>query len=323
LLCQSFRISESNVGIITDLKQLPPTLTGTVVTMGDFDGLHAGHRVLIETTVATARRMQLPSVLVTYEPSPKKILKKLAIDSRITTFSEKQDLLARTELDYAVFIPVTPETLKISARSFLRDFLLERIKMKCLIMGNDHHFGHNRRGNEQYLKAAANRYGFTLQIVAEQLTDEKRTSSSRIRAALRTGDVTEVTQVLGRPYSVSGRVVHGDRRGTGIGFPTANLELDPEKLLPLHGVYYGMAQLADQRRLPAVANLGVKPTVGGSVLGLEIHIPDFTGDLYGQTIIFEFAGRLRGEQKFSDLEALKAGIEADVANARAKFVSLN
>lgn len=311
------------MGIITDLNELPSTLSGSVVTMGDFDGLHSGHRVLIETTVATASRMQLPSVLVTYEPSPKKILKKLAVDSRITTFAEKRDLLEHTHLDYAIFIPVTPETLKISARSFLRNFLLEKLKMKCLIMGNDHHFGHNRRGNEHYLRAAATRYGFALHIVAEQLTDEKRTSSSRIRAALRIGDVTDVHQVLGRPYSVSGTVIHGDHRGTGIGFPTANLALDPEKLLPLAGVYYGIAELPNHQRLPAVANLGVKPTVGSSMIGLEVHIPDFAADLYGQAIKFEFVGRLRGEQKFANLDALKAGIAADVAAARAKFVSLN
>ncbi len=311
------------MGIITDLKDLPALPAGSVVTMGDFDGLHAGHRVLIEATVETANRMHLPSVLVTYEPSPKKILKKLTVDSRITTFAEKQAQLRETRLDHAVFFPVTPETLKISARSFLRNFLIGQLNMKCLIMGNDHHFGHNRRGNARYLKAAAARYGFSLHIVDEQLTDEKRTSSSRIRAALLAGDVAEVSRVLGRPYSVTGTVVHGDQRGTGIGFPTANLALDAEKLLPLNGVYYGVAELADQRRLNAVANLGVKPTVGGSTLGLEVHIPGFSGDLYGQTLVFEFSGRIRGEQKFASLDALKQGIAADLASAQTKFVSLN
>ncbi len=311
------------MGIITDLKDLPQNANGCVVTMGDFDGLHTGHHVLIEATIAAAKRLRVPAILVTYEPSPKKILKKLAVDSRITTFMEKQQLLQQTELDHAVFFPVTEKTLKISARTFLRDFLLGSLNMKCLIMGNDHHFGHNRRGNARYLSAAAQKYGFELQIVAEQLTDEKRTSSSRIRAALLAGDVGEVAQVLGRPYSLSGTVVRGESRGKTIGFPTANVALDPEKLLPLPGVYAGVATLADGRRFNAIANLGVKPTVGRHALGLEVHIPDFEGDLYDQLLSFAFSVRIRGEQKFSGIDALKAQIGKDLAAASSKFVSLN
>lgn len=311
------------MGTITDLKDLPRGLNGSVVTMGDFDGLHTGHRVLIDTTVAAAKQLNLPAILVTYEPSPKKILKKLAVDSRITTFDEKQGLLKQTELDHAVFFPVTEKTLRISARTFLREFLLGRLKMKCLIMGNDHHFGHNRRGNARYLKAAAQKYGFELKIVAEQLTDEKRTSSSRIRSALLAGDVAEVGQVLGRPYALTGTVLHGQKRGATIGFPTANISPDPEKLLPLSGVYAGVARLADGRRLNAIANLGVKPTVGEHALGLEVHIPGFQGDLYGETLTFEFIARIRGEQKFPGIDALKRQITIDLAAAAGKFVSLN
>jgi len=310
------------VGIITDLKDLPQSQNGSVVTMGDFDGLHTGHRVLIDTTIAAAKRLHLPAILVTYEPSPKKILKKLAVDSRFTTFTEKQALLRMTELDYAVFLPVTEKTLRISARTFLRDFLLGKLNMKCLIMGNDHHFGHNRRGNARYLTAAAQKYGFDLRIVAEQLTDEKRTSSSRIRAALLAGEVAEVAQVLGRAFSVSGTVVHGQKKGASIGFPTANVSLDPEKLLPLSGVYAGIAILADKSRLHAIANLGIKPTLGDHQLGLEVHIPDFQGNLYGQMLTFEFSERIRGEQKFPGIDALKSQISKDLAAAQSKFVSL-
>ncbi|AFM14540.1 bifunctional riboflavin kinase/FAD synthetase [Turneriella parva] len=313
------------MGIITDLKDLPPLGNGSVVTMGDFDGLHTGHQVLISSTIAAAQKKQLPAILVTYEPSPKKILKKLAIDSRITTFAEKRDLLAQAGLDHAVFFPVTQKTLRISARTFLREFLLGSLKMKCLIMGNDHHFGHNRRGNARYLTAAARKYGFELHIVDEQVTHEKRTSSSRIRAALLAGDVAEAAAVLGRPYSVTGLVVHGQKRGAAIGFPTANVALDPEKLLPLSGVYAGTARLDDGRSLNAVANLGVKPTVGEHALGLEVHIPDFDEDLYGKELTFAFSDRIRGELRFSGIDELKAQIAKDVAAARllrTKIVSL-
>lgn len=305
---------------VDSLDNFPTIETGSVVTMGDFDGLHTGHRVLIREAVAHARENKLLSVLVTYEPSPKKILKKIATDSRLTTYREKKDLLKESGLDIVVFYPMTAATIRISARTFLRDFLLGRLKMQQLIMGQDHHFGHNRRGNARYLEAAAPRYGFGICVIEEQLTQEKRTSSSRIRAALAEGDVHSVADILGRPYSITGRVIRGEQNGRKLGFPTANVQFDAEKLLPVNGVYYGTALLATGRRLPAVANLGRKPTIGEFALGLEVHIPDFSGDLYGSEICFEFSGHIRGEQKFADLAALKAQIGEDVRFAKTKIV---
>lgn len=289
--------------------------------MGDFDGLHTGHRVLIETAVARSRQKGLTSALVTYEPSPKKILKRLALDSRLTTFAEKQELLRESGLDLVVFFPVTVETLKISARSFLRDFLLGRLRMKHIVMGADHHFGHNRRGNAQYLLKASERYGFTVEIVEEQRTLERRTSSSRIRAALLEGDMDSASAILGRPYSVTGLVIRGEVRGRALGFPTANVALDPEKLLPLPGVYFGIARLEDGHSYPAVANLGTKPTTGEHPLGLEVHLLNFSGDLYGSTLRFEFHGRIRGERRFASLDELRAQINRDVLTAQQKFMS--
>lgn len=305
---------------VDSLDNFPAVETGSVVTMGDFDGLHTGHRVLIRETVAHARENRLLSVLVTYEPSPKKILKKIATDSRLTTYREKKDLLQESGLDIVVFYPMTAATIRISARTFLRDFLLGQLKMRQLIMGHDHHFGHNRRGNARYLEAAAPRYGFGICVIEEQLTQEKRTSSSRIRAALAEGDVHTVAEILGRPYSITGRVIRGEQNGRKLGFPTANVQFDAEKLLPVNGVYYGTALLATGRRLPAVANLGRKPTIGEFALGLEVHIPDFSGDLYGSEICFEFSGRIRGEQKFADLAALQTQIGEDIRFAKTKIV---
>ncbi len=308
---------------ITEIDKIPPVASGTVVTMGDFDGLHTGHRVLIDTTIARGREQSLTSVLVTYEPSPKKILKRLALDSRLTTFAEKQEVLSETGLDMVVFFPVTAETLKTSARTFLREFLLGRLRMKHIVMGNDHHFGHNRRGNAQYLLSAGKRYGFGVEIIAEQMTLERRTSSSRIRAALLEGDIESVNTILGRPYSVTGPVLRGEARGRTLGFPTANVGLDPEKLLPLPGVYYGIARLADGHGYPAVANLGRKPTAGEHPLGLEVHLLNFSGNLYDTALRFEFRGRIRGEHRFASLEELRSQIEKDVLTAQQKFVSLD
>jgi len=291
--------------------------------MGDFDGLHAGHRVLIDATVARSRREGLASVLVTYEPSPKKILKRLAVDSRLTTLAEKQELLRDSGLDFAIFYPVTAATLRMSARTFLRNFLLGRLNMRHIVMGNDHRFGRNRRGNAAYLLSAAKRYGFGVEIVEEQMTLERRTSSSRIRTALLEGDVAVVSEILGRPYSASGPVIRGEARGRTLGFPTANVGLDPEKLLPLPGVYYGLARLEDGHSYPAVANLGRKPTAGDHPLGLEVHLLNYTGDLYGKQLRFEFRGRIRGERRFSSLSELRNQIEQDVMFAQQKFVSLD
>ncbi|MFZ5627546.1 MAG: riboflavin biosynthesis protein RibF [Spirochaetota bacterium] len=308
---------------ITQIDKIPAIPSGAVVTMGDFDGLHTGHRVLIDATVARSRQHGLTSVLVTYEPSPKKILKRLTVDSRLTTFAEKQAVLRDTGLDLAVFFPVTADTLKISARSFLRHFLLGQLRMRHIVMGNDHHFGHNRRGNAAYLLGAGKRYGFGVEIVEEQMTLERRTSSSRIRAALLEGDIGSVNAILGRPYSVGGPVIRGEARGRTLGFPTANVGLDPEKLLPLPGVYYGIARLGDGHGYPAVANLGRKPTAGDHPLGLEVHLLNFSGDLYGTELRFEFRGRIRGERRFASLDDLRLQIEQDVLAAQQKFVSLD
>jgi riboflavin kinase / FMN adenylyltransferase len=307
--------------IINDLSKIPELTRNSVVTMGDFDGVHTGHQVLIDNTIERARKNNCESILITYEPSPKKILKKLAVDSRLTTYQEKTEILRSTGLSMVIFYPMTSATLKISARSFLRDFLLSRLHMRDLIMGNDHHFGHNRRGNAAYLKAASVRYGFAIEIIAEQLTQSHRTSSSRMRAALAKGDIEIVSEILGRQYCISGKVIHGEQRGTALGFPTANLEIDPEKLLPAPGVYFGRVALPDGRQFYGVANLGTKPTVGNFSLGLEIHILDFTENLYGEQIRFYLGGRLRSEKAFSGIEALKIQIAADITATRQKIVS--
>lgn len=299
-----------------DLDSIPTLQGGSVVAMGDFDGVHPGHLALIADTCARAKAGNLASVLVTYEPSPKKIMKKLRHDSRLTTYAEKKKMLGESGLDLVIFYPVTAETLKISARTFLRNFLLERLKMRCLVMGADHHFGHNRRGNARYLKAAKDRYGFELHVVEEQITLGERTSSSRARAALAAGDVGTAGGILGRPYSVTGQVIQGEGRGRLLGFATANISLDPEKLLPLTGVYSGTVVLTNGQRFAAIANLGYKPTAGDFPMGLEVHLLDFTGNLYDQLVRFDFEHRIRGEQKFASLDALKAQIASDVAIAR-------
>lgn len=301
---------------IHKLSELPEGLKGTVLTMGDFDGLHTGHHTLIASTIKEAHERGLLSVLLTYEPSPKKILKKLDHDSRLTTTDEKERLLENTALDMVIFYPVTAETLSLSARTFLRGFLLQNLKLRHLVMGLDHHFGHNRRGNAQYLKAAARRYGFSLEIIEDQLSLEKRSSSTRIRHALQGGDIAVANTILGYAYSVSGEVIHGEQKGRTIGFPTANLRLNPDKLLPQVGVYYGEARLHSGEEIPAVANLGYRPTVGGKSLGFEVHLLDFSGSLYGENLQFSFLGFIRGEKKFVNLEALQAQIHEDCQTAR-------
>jgi len=308
------------VRFISNLKDLPSFDQGSIVTMGDFDGIHLGHRALIANTIDTAKNLGLPSVLITYEPSPKKILKKLEHDQRLSTYDEKIELLAALGLDFVIFYPISEATLKVSARTFLRDFLLKRLNMRRLIMGVDHRFGHNRRGNVIYLKRAAKKYDFEMIVIDEQITDDQRTSSSRIRQALAGGAVEVANRMLGRNYSITGEVIRGEGKGKLLGFATANIGMNLEKLLPKPGVYAGHVMIiSDAKTYRAVANLGVKPTMGEFALGLEVHMLDFIGDLYGQRLAFTFEHRLRDEQKFNSLVALTAQIQADVALAREKL----
>jgi riboflavin kinase / FMN adenylyltransferase len=305
-----------------DLGNTAP-LGAAVLTIGFFDGVHRGHRRLIERVAELARAQSAHAVVVTFWPHPVSIVRPEVSVSLLSTLEEKLDLLARLDLlDATVVMPFTPELAATDPEGFLA-----RLDAFCrplaLVEGPDFAVGHNRAGDLAFLRAAGTRRGFTLETF-EVREDSERVSSSRIRALVREGRIADVTRLLGRSYTLTGEVVEGDRRGRTLGFPTANLRLDARKILPANGVYAVRVRLPGERRADhaGVCNIGVRPTFGGEPrLHVEVYLLDVAIDLYGLTLAVEVVARLRDERRFTGIDALKAQIAADVEQARALLMN--
>jgi riboflavin kinase / FMN adenylyltransferase len=305
-----------------DLGNTAP-LGAAVLTIGFFDGVHRGHRRLIERVAELARAQSARAVVVTFWPHPVTVVRPEVSVSLLSTLEEKLDLLARLDLlDATVVMPFTPELAATDPEDFLA-----RLDAFCrplaLVEGPDFAVGHNRAGDLAFLRAAGTRRGFTLETF-EVREDSERVSSSRIRALVREGRIADVTRLLGRSYTLTGEVVEGDRRGRTLGFPTANLRLDARKILPANGVYAVRVRLPGERRADhaGVCNIGVRPTFGGEPrLHVEVYLLDVAIDLYGLTLAVEVVARLRDERRFTGIDALKAQIAADVEQARALLLT--
>lgn len=296
---------------------IPYDASGTVVTVGTFDGVHRGHREVLDRVTARASQSGRRSVLVTFHPHPLRIVRPEMAPPLLTTADEKKEFLAESGLDYAVFIPFTPTLQRYSARRFVREILLARMHMRELVIGYDHGFGRDREGGADTMRTLADELGFAVDVVGPIRTGDAAVSSTRIRGALTAGDVVAAARGLGRPYSIRGPVVRGAGRGRRLGFPTANIAItDPEKLLPLEGVYavYGWVRRA---RLPGLLHLGPRPTFGGSRPTVELHLLDFSGDLYGQEMKIDLCARLRGIETFRSAEDLIAQMQKDETTGRA------
>jgi riboflavin kinase/FMN adenylyltransferase len=303
--------------------ELPARLTigaaGAVVTVGTFDGVHCGHAAVLEEVRRRATARGAASVLVTFEPHPLAVVRPEAAPRRLTTFAEKKELLARSGLDYVVFLPFTRELADLSARRFVEEILLGRMGLQQLVIGYDHRLGRGRSGDLEELRAIGGELGFETDVVPAVLLDGAPISSSRIRGALAEGDVFEAARELGRPYSFQGEVIRGDGRGRSLGYPTANLRLpDPEKLLPAEGIYVITAALSGGTA-QGVLHLGPRPTFPGATSSIELHLLDFEQNLYGQCVTVEFCSRIRGVQAFGSVEALIRAMAEDCAAARALF----
>lgn len=302
---------------------LPPPLPddgrGAVLTVGTFDGVHRGHREVIDEIVRRAERSGRRSVLVTFHPHPLRIVRPEAAPALLTTPAEKRELLAQTGLEYAVFLPFTPRLREYSARRFVAEILLGRLGMSELVVGYDHGFGRGREGDVETMREIGAEAGFEVDVVAAVEEGAEAVSSSRIRHALMAGDLREAAHGLGRPYALSGKVVRGDGRGRELGFPTANLALlDPIKLVPLEGIY-AVRAFVRGRALPALLHLGPRPTFGGAEPTLEVHVLDWSGDLYGLHLRVEFVERLRGVEAFASAAELIAAMRGDERAAHAIF----
>lgn len=283
----------------------------TTITVGTFDGVHRGHQEVLREIVRRARAADRASVLVTFEPHPLEIVAPERAPRLLTTPEEKLELWPLFDLDYVHVLSFTPALREMSPERFVRDVLVERLRVGELVIGYDHGFGKDRKGDVETLRRLAVELGFTVDVVGAVAVGEDAISSTGTRQAVESGDLAAAERALGRPYSARGRVARGAGRGRELGFPTANLETDPRKCLPPSGVYAVWAEI-EGRPWPAMANLGTRPTFGDDRKILEVHVLDWPGSsLYGARVIVEFARRLRDVRRFAGAPELAAQLDRD------------
>lgn len=296
---------------------LPPDVAGTVVTVGTFDGVHRGHRHVLERLTTLAASTGWRSVLVTFHPHPLEVVRPADAPRLLTVGVEKLEVLAESGIDYLAVLPFTAALQHYSAEQYVERVLLERFRMRHLLIGYNHGFGRGRSGNVATLRELGARFGFGVDVVpAVSAADGQRISSTAIRQAVAAGELDRAAEALGRPYALSGRVGHGDARGRSLGFPTLNLELaSPRKLLPPDGVYAIRAQ-TPMGTFGGMMNLGGRPTFGDTRLSVEAHLFDATIDAYGAHVRLDLVARLRDTRQFTGPEALVAQLEVDAGSAR-------
>jgi riboflavin kinase/FMN adenylyltransferase len=305
------------------LAELKLPERGCVATIGNFDGVHIGHRQVIERLAEAGRRLGLPVVVVLFEPQPREYFFPNEAPARLTRLREKLTRLAELPIDQVLLLRFNRHLAMLPAQDFIQKILLEGLRIKYLVVGDDFRFGRNRFGNFALLRQAGREFGFEVVDTPSVLVDGRRVSSTWVRKALAAGDLAGAARLLGRPYSVCGRVVHGAKRGRMLGFPTANI-LMRRKNTPVQGVFAVTMSWIGERPLPGVANVGIRPTVtGGRTVLLETYLLDFSGDIYGKQVEIVFHRKLRDEKRFDGLAELRAQIERDVETARSYFAISN
>lgn len=288
-----------------------------VITIGTFDGVHQGHKKILQSVVSAAKEIGGTSILITFNPHPRKLIFPNEPLKLLSTLEERLTLVKDAGIDVAVVVPFTQEFAAMSADDYIRNFLVKIFKPELIIIGYDHHFGHDRTGDITMLRGYANQYEFEVKEIPAQLISEAAVSSTQVRKAIVAGSVEIARQMLGEAYSISGRVVKGAQRGRTIGYPTANIELpDRDKLVPKQGVYAVRVFMGNQV-LSGMLNIGLNPTVTDEALQrIEVNIFDFANDIYGQTLVISFIARLRDEVKFESLDALKLQLAEDKKQAK-------
>jgi riboflavin kinase / FMN adenylyltransferase len=298
-----------------------------ILTVGNFDGVHLGHRAILDTVTQRARAVRGEAVVYTFEPHPRKVLSPKNAPRLLTTLEQKLELLSLAGVDAVILEPFDLAFARTPAEDFIREYVHARIRPLEVYVGYDFHFGRDREGSMRLLTELGPRLGFSVTILPEVVIGEGDVNSTRIRQLLGEAAVEEAAILLGRDYTVRGRVGKGEERGRTLGFPTANLELENE-VLPALGVYAGRLRFLDDGEpaagsvFPAVTNVGTRPTFGASDrVVVEAHLIDFSGDLYGRRVELSFRFHLRPERRFAGVEALRAQIDADRAEARRRLAS--
>jgi riboflavin kinase/FMN adenylyltransferase len=303
-------------------RALPRLSLGTVITVGTFDGVHLGHRAILSRVARRAAERSLPSVLVTFEPHPLAIVNPSAAPQLLSTTMEKIELVAECGVDYAVVLPFTPSLAALDPSAFVEKILLDRYCLRELLIGHDHGFGRGRSGDVHVLRQLGEHFDFSVDMVEAVSVDGAPVSSSSIRRAIANGDLEGARRALGRRYSFSGRVGHGDQRGARLGFPTLNIALgSTRKLLPPIGVYAVLLE-SERGAFGGMMNLGPRPTFDDPALSLEVHLFDAMGDWYGSPVRVEFVSRLRDTMRFDSADALVAQLRADEHAARAALTQI-
>ena len=288
---------------------------GSVLTIGSFDGLHLGHQALIRRTLSLAARTSRHSMLLTFEPLPREVIARDVVPARLTNFRERWRLLEDLGVDALMVLQFNERLRRTTGAQFV-DFLTRGMQVHAIVIGHDFRFGRDNAMSAGMLEESGRRLGFGVEIIPPVTHAGVRVSSSGVRAALTANDLGCAAELLGRPYRMRGRVVHGQKLGKSLGFPTANVRLR-RKHCPLAGIFAVRASGAGPAPLDGVASLGTRPTVGGGELLLETHIFDFAGELYGRELEIEFVARLRDELHFASLDALVVQMRRDAAEARA------
>ncbi|HBS26532.1 MAG TPA: bifunctional riboflavin kinase/FAD synthetase [Gammaproteobacteria bacterium] len=301
--------------LIRGLCNLRAEHQGSVASIGNFDGVHLGHQTVVKQALTQADKLQTQSTAITFDPSPNEYFRKESAPGRLTPLCEKVALLDQLGIDQTLRLPFNTSLANMSADDFIRVVLVDGLKIKQLVVGDDFRFGKNRTGDFELLKKAGEEHGFNVVDTHTFICDDgQRVSSSRIRQALSDGDFSLAEKLLDRPFTLSGKVMHGDKRGRTIGFPTLNIRAN-RPISPLKGVFAVKVEGFGN----GVANIGTRPTFNAKGFLAEIHLLDFSGDLYGQRITVHWLKKLRDERKFENFEALVTQIKKDIKNAENWF----
>ena len=301
--------------LVRGLHNVRPSHHGCVATIGNFDGVHLGHQAILTRLRNSAARLNLPSCVIVFEPQPREFFDPENAPVRLTRLRDKLQLFAKAGIDQVLCIAFNKRFRQLSAEDFVQTVLIDALGIKHLQVGDDFRFGCDRAGDFAFLQEAGQRCGFSVEPTATVEMDGQRVSSTLLRAALAQADFVLARRLLGRPYSIDGRVMHGKKLGRTLNAPTANVQLKRHRA-PLHGVYLVTAQLRNGRHVPGVANIGTRPTVDSSQHAhLEVHLLDFSADIYGQHLAVTFHKKIRDEQRFESLPQLQEAIAADIAKA--------
>lgn len=302
--------------IIRGIDNLNNQFTQCVLTLGNFDGVHLGHQQLINHLIKQSKKLNLPTVVMLFEPQPLEFFCKQNAPARLTSFKEKVELIKKLGIDYIIAVPFTQTFANMSALDFIQDWLINKLQAKYIVIGDDFRFGRERKGDINLLQQYTHNNQFVVESMPTFVWNDLRISSTAVREALFNSDFKLAHCLLGRDYAIEGKVVHGNALARQLGFPTANIHLNRKKPA-LQGVYFvKVKNCCSNQHYHGIANIGIRPTIEGKKAILEVNLFDFSGDIYGQYLDVIFVHKLRDEKKFDSLTDLKQQIAQDVCTAK-------